>query len=81
VEGQSDLFQIILALSAPRRFARGLHGRKQQRNKHGDHGYRHEQFNDREAPSLRVRSEHGRSFEREARASAFDQAKRPRHST
>jgi len=44
----ADLPHIILARHPPRRFARRLNGRKQQRDQNADNGDHHQQFHQRE---------------------------------
>jgi hypothetical protein len=44
MDGQSQLLQIILALSSASGFASLLDRRKQQRNQNGDDGNHHQQF-------------------------------------
>jgi hypothetical protein len=49
LQRQAELFQIVLALRAPGRFTRLLHGRKQQGHQHSDDGDDDQQFDQREA--------------------------------
>jgi hypothetical protein len=44
MRGEPNLFQIVLALSAPRRFAGRLHRRQQQRDQYSDDRYDHQQL-------------------------------------
>jgi len=48
MRGESDLFEIVDALGAPRRFARGLDGGKQQRNQDSDNGDHDQQLHQSE---------------------------------
>jgi hypothetical protein len=41
MQGDSELFEVIHALRAPRRLARALNGRQQQCDKHADNGDDH----------------------------------------
>jgi hypothetical protein len=41
---QRKLLQMVLALVPPRRFARGLYRRQQQRDQDANDGYYHQQF-------------------------------------
>lgn len=50
VKSQPDLFEIILALRPPRRFARLLNGRQQQRDQYRNDGDHHQQFNQGKPP-------------------------------
>jgi hypothetical protein len=49
MHGQTNLFQIVLALSASCRLAPGLHGRQQQRDQEADNRNHHQYFDQREA--------------------------------
>jgi hypothetical protein len=48
LEGQSNLFHVVLALRATRRFTSRLHRWQQQRHQHADNGDDHQEFNKRE---------------------------------
>jgi hypothetical protein len=47
--GNCQLMQIVLTRRLARRFARGLHGRQQQRNENADDGDDDEQFDESKA--------------------------------
>jgi hypothetical protein len=44
VQGNADLFEVVLAAGAAGRFAHFLHGRQQQAEKDRDNGDHHQQF-------------------------------------
>jgi hypothetical protein len=46
VQSQADLLEIVAALHAPRRLARGLHRRQQQRHEDANDGDYHQQLNE-----------------------------------
>src|SRR5690348_7076932 len=48
LRGNTELFEIVLALAACGGFAHFLHGRQQQADQNSDDGYHHQQFNERE---------------------------------
>jgi hypothetical protein len=48
MQRQPHLLQVVAALHPPRRLARRLHGRQQQRHQHPDDGDHHQQLNQRE---------------------------------
>jgi hypothetical protein len=45
VHRQGKLLEVVGALRSPRRLARGLHGRQQQRDEDANDGNYHQQFN------------------------------------
>ena len=51
VKGQTNLLEIVFALTPTRRFASLLHGRQEQRDQDGDNRDDHEQFNQSETTS------------------------------
>jgi len=53
VQGESNLFHVIAALRSPRRFAGSLDGRQQQGNQNANDGDHNQQFDQREATTMR----------------------------
>ena len=51
--GRRHLLEIVGALRPPRRFARGLNRRQQQRHQHADDRDHHEQFDERKTRRCR----------------------------
>jgi hypothetical protein len=49
VHRQAELLEVVLALDAAGRFARGLHRRQEQGHENADDGDHHEQLHEREA--------------------------------
>jgi hypothetical protein len=62
VYAQRELPHVIDALGAPRRLARGLNGRQQQRDQHADDGNHHQQLDQRKALMGDSLGSHRKSF-------------------
>jgi hypothetical protein len=52
MQRENELFLMVLALSSPRGFAGGLHGRQQQSDQDSDDGNYHQQLDEREARAV-----------------------------